>query len=270
MVGEFIDTLPTWLLGVAVCGGAVAVTTVCQVALHRRWPVDSRKPLNEIAGFIIAVVGVVYAVLLASIAILAIERYDRAQSIVETEAGLVSDLYRDAVGMPQPARAELRATLTDYAATIVTKEWTEMEAGVSPRSGWQDPGWRELESFLGHLAAFEPKTTREQVFLQEMLGRTNSLIDARRSRMFVADNGISAVIWWVVVLGAVSTVGLALVFGIKNAPGHLLVSDVLALSIGLVLLLIIAMDRPFSGASRVTSAPFEYVQDRLAAIAEGP
>lgn len=269
MVGQFIDLLPSWLLGVAVCGGAVLATSACQLVLHKRWPVESRKPLNELAGFIIAVVGVVYAVLLASVAILAIERYDRAEQIVESEAGLVGDLYRDAIGFPQPVRDGLRKSLTDYAATVVNTEWAKLEAGVPARTGWQDEGWRYLESFLRQVAEFEPRTNSQQAFLQEVLSRTNDLIDARRSRMFLADNGIKAVIWWVVALGAVTTVGLALVFGIQNAPGHLMLSNILALSISLVLLLIIATDRPFSGASRVTSEPFGFIQSRMSAASDG-
>jgi hypothetical protein len=119
------------------------------------------------------------------------------------------------------------------------------------------------------VAAFEPTTQGQVVFLQEILDQINALSDARRSRMFLAHNPIDAIIWWVVIAGGLSTVGLALMFGVPNAPGHLLVSNLLAFSIALVLLLIFVMDRPFAGASRITAEPFHYVQERIGASDSG-
>lgn len=269
MLVALLERLPILVVGIVFCGGAVALTTLAQVSLHRRWSIEARRPLNEVAGFIIAVVGVVYAVLLASIAILAIERYDKAEDIVETEAGVAGDIYRDAIGMPQPVRDEIRAAITDYMTTVVEIEWDLMAREVPVERGWQSHGWRDLGELLGSVAAFEPATQGQVVFLQELLTQINALNDARRSRMFLAHNPIDAVIWWVVIAGGFSTVTLALLFGVPNAPGHLLVSNLLAFSIALVLLLIFVMDRPFSGASRVTAEPFHYVQERIAALDGG-
>lgn len=263
---SFLESLPTFVLGLAFCGGAVAITTLAQLVLHSRWPIDKRKPLNEVTGFVIAVVGVVYAVLLASIAILAIERYDKAEDIVETEAGVASDIYRDAVGLPPSVRDDIRATISDYVKTVVEIEWNLMANDIPEERGWQAHGWRDLERLLTILAGFEPATQGQQAFMEEILDQVNALNDARRSRMFLVHNPIDTVIWWVVVVGGVSTVTLALLFGVPNTPGHLVVSNILAFSVGLVLLLIFVMDRPFSGSSRVTVEPFLYVQERIAKV----
>lgn len=266
MLVTFLEWLPTVVVAIVFCGGAVALTTLAQLSLHRRWSIEARRPLNEVTGFVIAVVGVVYAVLLASIAILAIERYDRAEDIVETEAGVAGDIYRDAIGLPQSVRAEIRAAIADYMTTVVEVEWDLMAREVPVERGWQSHGWRDLDALLAAVATFEPATQGQVVFLQELLDQINALNDARRSRMFLAHNPIDAVIWWVVIAGGFSTVTLALLFGVPNAPGHLLVSNLLAFSIALVLLLIFVMDRPFAGASRVTAEPFLYVQERMTAV----
>lgn len=262
----FLESLPTIVLGIVICGTAIVLTTAAQLLLHSRWQVSDRKPLNEVTGFVIAVVGVVYAVLLASIAILAIERYDRADDIVETEAGVVSDLYRDVVGLPEPVRGQVREALKAYLAVVIDIEWPEMARERDDDRAWQQEGWSHVEAVLNALAAFNPITSGQQVFLAEILDKANDLNDARRSRMFLAHNPIDGIIWGVVIAGGISTVTLALLFGVANAPGHLVVSNVLAFSVALVLLLIFAMDRPFAGSSRVTAEPFVYVQDRLGAL----
>lgn len=270
MVLGFLDSLPTWAMALAVCGGSVALTTIAQTVIHRRWPIDARRPLNEVAGFIIAVVGVIYAVLLASIAILAIERYDRAERITETEAGLVSDVFRAAAGLPQPLRAAIRDALIDYADTVIDVEWPVLVTNGLDGSAWQERGWQDLERLMGNIADFTPQSTGQEVFMQQILGQIVELNDARRLRMFLADNPLDAVIWWVVVAGGFSTVGLAFLFGVQNTPGHLVVSNLLAFSIGLAFVLIIAMDRPFSGEPRATAEPFRYVLERMKMVAAGP
>lgn len=262
----FLDTIPVWLMALIVCGGSVVFISAVQLALHRLWPLDKRRPLNEVAGFIIAVVGVVYAVLLASIAILTIERYDRAEEVTQTEAGLVGDIYRDAVGLPQPQRTDFRIVLTDYLNTVVDKEFPRLQANDIEGVDWQVHGWNDLSRLLGELAVLNPANERESAFLQEVLGRINDLNDARRLRMFSATNSLDSVIWWVVIAGGLGTVAMSLLFGIHSARGHLIISNLLAFSISLVIVLIIAMDRPFTGQPRVTAEPFVYVQERLATL----
>lgn len=265
MVLQFLDSLPVWLMAVVICGGSVAVTAAVQLILHRRWTVEARRPLNEVAGFIIAVVGVVYAVLLASIAILAIERYDRAEQITQTEAGLVSDLYRDASGLPEPLRGEIRTTLMEYLATVIDAEWPVMAANRADGRGWQNPGWDDLTRLLDGFARYQPQAGEQTVFMQEMLGRLNDLNDARRLRMFAAGNALDGVVWWVVIAGGIGTVTMALLFGVSS-PGHVVISSLLAFSVSLVIVLIVAMDRPFTGQPSVTAEPFRYVQERLEAL----
>jgi hypothetical protein len=134
--------------------------------------------------------------------------------------------------------------------------------------GWQERGWRDLETLLATMARFEPGTEGQKLFTAEILDQISDLNDARRARMLLSENPIDAIIWWVVIFGGISTVSLALLFGVQSA-GHFVVSNVLAFSIGLVILLIFVMDRPFTGSSPVTVEPFVYVQEAMTAERDG-
>ena len=82
----------------------------------------------------------------------------------------------------------------------------------------------------------------------------DDLSDARRERLFHTGSGLGPPsVWWVVIAGAAVTVGLALFFDLPTWRGHLLLADMLSLSIALVFVLIIAMDRPFVGELRFTA-----------------
>ena len=80
--------------------------------------------------------------------------------------------------------------------------------------------------------------------------------------------GLHAVVWGVVIAGGVVTVSLALFFGLPSWRGHLLMANMLALSIALVFVLIIAMNRPFVGESGVTPEPFQRAMARMAGVDE--
>jgi hypothetical protein len=69
-----------WLWGMILVGGAVLLA-IAGTLMVRRWvPVEVLERHNEVAGFIYAVIGVVYAVLLGFTAIIVWERYDKAQA----------------------------------------------------------------------------------------------------------------------------------------------------------------------------------------------
>ena len=71
--------------GVLVVGGACLAAVVGLVLVQRLVPVTTRKEHNDVAGFIYAALGVIYAVLLALVVIAVWEEYGRARVTVEGE-----------------------------------------------------------------------------------------------------------------------------------------------------------------------------------------
>src|SRR3954447_6846409 len=74
---------------------------------------------NDVAGFIIAVIGVLYAVLLAFVVVISWQNFDEAHQTASSEAQLVDGLYRDASAF-QPQTADMRQKLDSYARSVVT------------------------------------------------------------------------------------------------------------------------------------------------------
>src|SRR5688572_30581816 len=104
-----------WLWAILLVG-AIVLFAVAGTLLARRWvSVEVLELNNEVAGFIFAVIGVVYAVLLGFTAIIVWEQYNKAQEVVEREANELADLYRDAQTFPDEVRRELETHLRAYA-----------------------------------------------------------------------------------------------------------------------------------------------------------
>ena len=100
--------------------GGITFVAVQGVLMVRRWVAEEvLEQHNEVAGFIYAVIGVLYAVCLGFTAIIVWERFDQAQVVVEKEANELGDLFRDAQTFPDDVRKELETKLRSYAQLVV-------------------------------------------------------------------------------------------------------------------------------------------------------
>jgi hypothetical protein len=69
---------------------------------------------------------------------------------------------------------------------------------------------------------------------------------------------------WVVLLGAGAvTISFSLLFGTRNTTAQLLMTAGLALTISLVLLSIVALERPFAGIARIEPDAFNQLNVML-------
>ncbi len=251
-LNDWIVELPTTLAIAALVGISVALSVSGLAFFHVCVPHSIRRAHNDVAGAGIAVVGVIYAVLLAFIAVAVWEDFNRADALVQTEANLVGNLYRDTVGLPDPLATELRHTLFVYAETVVQDEWPALADGrVEDEAGWQ-----LLDRFHLSLAKFRPSDLGFQAIEMEMIHTLNALYDARRGRFHAAGEGLPPILWWNLLAGAGLTILSGYLFGVPNFPMHALMVSLVSASIGLVLSLIILLDNPFRGQNHVSAAPF--------------
>ena len=158
--------------------------------------------------------------------------------------------------------------MTDYATTVLDEEWPKMADSAPINGGWQDKGWNLTDSIDNLLTSFEPTTESQKSVVAAALKQFDDIADARRERLFTTGSGITPLVWSILISGAVVTVSLALFFGLPSWRGHLLLANMLALSIALVFVLIIAMNRPFVGESGVQPESFQRAMARMAGVDE--
>jgi hypothetical protein len=142
------------------------VAVVGLVLVQRLVPPDLREQHNDVAGFIYAVLGVAYAVVLAFVVIAVWQDYKTAQTNVEGEANELAGVYFLASQLPEPQRTRLQDLARTY-ARIVEEEWPMMERGqTSPRA---DSLLRQLRL---KLLQFDPRTEGGQVLYERGLTRS--------------------------------------------------------------------------------------------------
>jgi hypothetical protein len=230
----------------------VAVTGL--VVVQRLVPPERREKHNDVAGFIYAVLGVAYAVLLAFVAIAVWQDYETAQTNVQNEAHELAGVYFLATQLPKPERTRLQDLVQTYARVVVVEEWPLMEQGQT--SARADSLVRQLRL---ELLEFDPNTEGEQVLYERGLTDLHDAVDARRSRLLEVREGIPSLLWVVLVVGGVITVSFTYLFGLKSNVAHALMVAALTLLICAILFTIGEFDYPFSGVVEIRPEAFREV-----------
>src|SRR3712207_2840239 len=246
------------LVVIGVCLAAVAGLEVVQ----RLVPSEKRQQHNDVAGFLYAVVGVVYAVLLALLVIAVWEQYQSARETVESEANAVADIAWIAHRLSETERYQLQELARSYAQEVVDEEWPLMEQGIEGERGTPE-GWDLIDDMRATLQGFEPRTEAEAQIYAEGLDQIDRLGDDRRMRLVAAEEGMPGVLWAVLVFGGVVVVGFTYLFGLQNTWAHRLMVMSLTAVIALVLFTIGAMEYPFSGGARIDTGAFDLILQRF-------
>jgi protein-S-isoprenylcysteine O-methyltransferase Ste14 len=252
--------------GVLVVCGACFAAVVGLALVQRLVPTAIRKEHNDVAGFIYAVLGVIYAVLLALVVIAVWEEFGRARVTAEAEANALAEVFWLAHQLPEPEGRELQELARSYAEEVVDEEWPLMEQGRTPlmeRSRETSRGWVLIDDIRATLQEVEPRSASGQELYAEGLDQVQRLADARRTRLVAAEEGLPTVLWVVLVVAGIVVVGFAYLFGIENTGAHSLMVVSLAGVIALVLFTIGALEHPFSGGARIDTGAFELVLNRF-------
>src|SRR4051794_37203373 len=188
------STVGTALAGVTVIGLSILAALLGFVLVERRCARGRRQQHNDVAGFIYAVLGVIYAVLLAYVVIVVWQDFAAAHLTTEQEANQVADLYNLADQLPTPYGARVQEFARAYARSVIDDEWPLLGQGqASPRT-------TELVRELGRaLWVVELQTSRDQVIFEKALTLYQGLEDNRRLRLYQSRDGLHPLVWTILV-----------------------------------------------------------------------
>jgi Ca2+/Na+ antiporter len=237
----------------------VFVSVAGLILVQRYVPIELRKQHNDVAGFIYAVVGIAFAVLLGLVVVAVWEQYQTARDTTEREADELAELFWLGQRLPPAEGRRLQELTRSYARVVVDEEWPLMARGESsPRA------WALIDEIRLTVQNLNPDTEAGQVLYEQGFERVHDLADARRDRLVEAEQGIPGILWVVLVTGAIITVGFTYLFGLDDTTTHTLMVAMLALIIGLVLFTIGSLEYPFRGVVQVGPDSFELVLKRFA------
>ncbi|MFN8635327.1 MAG: DUF4239 domain-containing protein [Chloroflexota bacterium] len=257
--------MQTLIQALVIIVGSVALALYGVIHVRRRVPLEVQMEQNEVAGFFIAVLGVVYGVLLAFAVIVVWEDYEDARAIAEREANAVADVHRLADVLTEPSRQQIQTESLAYARVVINEEWPMLEEGRESVTAL-----RQLEALWVAVRAYEPKGSREETIYGKLLDELQIVNDERRMRLLASRHGIPRLVWGVLIGGGIMTVLFTYFFGLKSLRAQMAMTALYVASIGFVLFLIVAVDHPFAGTVRIEPDAMQLVMERVNLTQQAP
>lgn len=221
-------------------------------------------PHQDVAGFLVAVVGVLYAVVLGFVVVTAWARFDNAKQNAEGEASALGDAYGFTQMFPQPLRSQVSKALAAYAYEVRDREWPMLAQGQA------DLQARALLIQARDLIGTAPVTRgasfgdalREQSDRDTVQQSLKDVFDARRLRIIESQDQIHPAMFAALIIGALMVFAFVLLFGVQNAALQLTMTGITAGMIGLLLGLVVGLSRPYGGIVRIEPAAWTYVIEK--------
>ena len=219
---------------------------------------EQQQEHNDVAGFIYAVLGVAYAVLLGLMVVAVWQDRQSAEDAATEEANELAAVFWLAHALPDEQARHVQDLVHEYAIVVAEEEWPLMNDGKESQRAWD-----VMDEIRIRVGKFHPTTDAQVVLYDHELQHVHDLGDARRARLLKAEEGLPAILWVVLLLGGMIVVGFTYLFDLRSTAAHMLMVAALALTIGLVLFTIGALDHPFSGDIRVGPDAFNSVIERM-------
>jgi hypothetical protein len=244
----FLTTHSLWLSGFLIVGLGTVLAMLGPSVVRHFVGLKRLTTNNEIAGFKFATLGVLYAVLLAFAIIVVWQKYADAETTVAQEAGAAASIFQLSYGIDEKPGIALRNALSNYLAHTITDDWAAMEQ-VTP--GGSSSARQALDSVYTALLTFQSTSPVDAAVLGEILHQVDQLTQARRVRLVEAEGVVPGVVWLILFGGAIITLGFTFFFGAESLRAQTLMTALLALLMLSELFIIVAIDRPFTGAVKV-------------------
>lgn len=221
--------------------------------------------VNDAVSGTVQAIGVFYGITVGLIAVGVWNTNSNSSDLVSREATAIAALFRDVNGYPSPTRDELRAKVREYTVFVIDQAWPAQKIGKGQQI---DEGRKIMDALQAKLYAFDPSTPGQVALHNETLSAYNKLIEYRRMRIDAVNNHLSAVMWAVIWVGAVISIGVAYFFNIEDPKLHTILVLLMAGFLGVVLFMITINDRPFFGYVSISSDPYRLILERVIDVSQ--
>ena len=249
-----------------IVAGPIIVGSLCVYALIGLWFVRRyilprlriQAEDSDFSSAMLQAVMVFYGLAVALIAVSSWQNYSDVEKIISQEATAAAALYRDLSGYPEPIRSQLQQQLREYMDQVIHQAWPMQQRGQIPNDNVE-----VMNHLQDILAKFEPATEGQKIVHAETLRTYDQLVQARRLRLDAVEVRLPGVLWFIIIAGALLSLSTAFFFKIEDVRHHAIQIVLLASFIGLVILIILAFDRPFRGELGLRPDSYQLVYDQL-------
>jgi hypothetical protein len=228
---------------------SVMVALCVLYVLNRTLEDTARKRANSVNGWQLSILASIYAVALGFMLSDAWIAFQTANADARNEAAAALTIYRVSNLLPETCARPLQATVQSYVQTVDAVEWPTMD---THKADFQAaPLVRTMWEIVNRCDAHADVSARGRV-----VDALEALQSRRDARVQDYDGHLPPMMWVVLLFGAGIVVIASCLLGNEKKSIHCFHVISLTVLITVMLLAVSDLDRPFEGATRVSSQAF--------------
>jgi hypothetical protein len=247
----FVNTFPLPVQMLIVVGVFISGAVVGRRIVHRRLPMAATEEDNDLSAVLLGFVSLLYGIVLGFVIVALWGDFQSAEQTVSAEAADVAQLYRDAQVLDATTASAMHDAVDSYLHHVTGPEWQRMRDGGAAVEAGVD-----LNRMFDVLSQARPEGTVQETFYSAAVNELNSLVGARRERLFRASHELPAGLEVLLFGGGVINLAFLFVFGAKHPRLHEAMVAAVSAMLGFSLFLVVALDHPYAGRIAVSDAPF--------------
>ena len=237
-------------------GGSIAGLYI----VRRLVPLDRLQKNHEVAGVTFGVLGAFYGLVLAFVIVAAWERFNQANTDSLEEATALESLYKLGAAFSEPMRTQLDSVVLRYTHRVIDEEWPRM-ADNTYQGG--KVGAHEMWTTV---LAYHTADSREQMLVDKSIDQLNIISQARSQRFLFYQDDLPSVVWTVIYLGCLMTIGFSYFFGSNVFRAQVMMCGFFSILLGMTILAILELAHPYQGVVTISNQPFRYALSRMEAV----
>src|SRR5262245_45622218 len=243
-MGDWLLNLPIPWMALFIFAAIYLIAAFVYLAVVRL-TVDGRRAhaFKALSPGMLPVLGTIFALLVAFVAVQVWNDFDKAKLAVAREASAVRAVVLFAETLPDEQRTQLRTLMNRHIDDAVNREWPEMAHGRA-----------SLTTLATHLVEaqrltvlMKPQDESQRTAQREIVAALHRALDGRRQRIIISQSEVGPVKWAAILLmGLCALIAIAIVHSDNRLTCAIAVA-LFATGFGLSSLLIAAYSRPFTG-----------------------
>jgi hypothetical protein len=248
--------LDTYMSGFLLIAGSAVVATLGMLLVRRKIDSKTLVACHEVGGYLLSVIGTLYAVLLGLVVVHAMNIFQEAHDSTELESNALADVALLAHRLPQGPREQILLLTETYTNLVVNEEWPEMDRGRHLQKAR-----RAVLALIDEVLRFEPQTEAQTTIHEAQVAAALQVWNSRRTRTNLCARGIPSLLWLSLILGGIITTVFTFFFVLENLRLQVVMTSLIAITITLNIYLVGMFGHPYSGDLRVDPSSFDVIKE---------
>jgi hypothetical protein len=248
---NWIHNLPVIWMTVVAFGATFLVAAMLDVVVIALAVGERARSFKSFSPGMLSPLGVLFGLFVAFTAAQVWNDSGQANATINREASALRSVVIFAASFPGEPEMRLRALVRNYISEAANQEWPMMAEGtatlkVAPHT---------LVDALRLTLSLTPGNKGQETAQREITAALESALDARRQRILLSGSEVNLVKWMCLILQAISALLAIAIVHSDNRLTSRIAIGVFATGVAASVLLILAHDRPFTGALSYTPEP---------------